>query len=83
MGMYDIVKGIKVYCHKCGNVITNEFQTKDFEYPVLHEYNIGDKVPVERDAEDYIEIHSMCETCNLFASLYVAINNDKLTDELV
>lgn len=83
MGMYDIVKGVKVHCHKCGNVITNEFQTKDFDYPYLHEYNTGDEVPINRDSEDYIEIHSICESCKLFASLYVAINDNTLTNELI
>lgn len=83
MGMYDIINGVTVYCHKCGNVITDEFHTKDFDYPILHEYNIGDEVPSNREDEDYIEIHSICKTCDLFTSLYVAIDNDILTDRLV
>ena len=78
MGMYDIVKGVTVYCSQCGKVIHNEFNTKDFPYPLLKIYNVGDKLPYNRDNEDYIEIHSICEHCELFSSVYINVKDNIL-----
>ena len=83
MGMYDIVSDATVYCHGCGKKITEEFQTKDFKYPSLHDYKIGDRVPDDREFEDCIEIHSICGNCNLFVGVHIAINSRMLTDKLV
>ena len=81
--MYDIVHGVKVYCHGCGKVITEEFHTKDFPYPSLHDYKVGDRVPDDREFEDCVEIHSICGNCKLFTGVHVAIDHRILTDRLV
>jgi len=81
MGMHDIVKGITVYCPQCGEIIEDEFQTKSFTYPSLHTYKVGDKVPMDRDDDEYIEIHTICGICNLFTGVYINVVNDILTDK--
>lgn len=81
MGMYDIIEGIPVYCPQCGKIITNSFHTKDFVYPAVKCYAVGDRVPTDREDDDFIEIHSICENCALFVSVYINIRNDTLTNE--
>lgn len=85
MGMYDIIEGVTVYCPKCGNVITNTFQTKDLAEPFLEHYKPGDEIPSDREFDDCIEIHSICGNCQLLTGVYVAVGvfNNILTDELV
>lgn len=83
MGMYDYIDNVTVYCPKCGNVITNNFQTKAFTEPFLDHYKPGDKISPNRIDEDCIEIHSICENCNLFTAVYLKVVDDVLTDELI
>jgi hypothetical protein len=83
MGMFDYVDNITVYCPKCGNVITNNFQTKDFVAPFLEHYSPGDEIPTDRDDEDYIEIHSICEECELFTGVYLKVVGNTLTNEII
>ena len=83
MGMFDYVDDITVYCQKCGNVITNDFQTKSFVGPFLEHYKPGDEIPTDRDDEDCIEVHSMCENCDLFTGVYLKVTGNILTNELI
>lgn len=82
MAMYDIIDGVTVYCPQCGKVITNNFQTKNFPYPMLNHYKVGDELPHNRDNEDYIEIHSICENCALFTGVYINVIDNILKDTL-
>lgn len=82
MGMYDIIDGITVYCAKCGKIVTNDFQTKDIERPFLEHYKPGDTIPKDREFENMLEIHSICEHCEFFVSVYIKILDDKVIAEL-
>jgi len=82
MGIYDIIDYIKVYCPKCGKIITNQFQTKDIDWPGLNHYKPGDIISKNRKYKNQMEIHTICEECKLFFGIYIKIKNNKLTDEL-
>lgn len=82
MGMYDVIDDITAYCPGCGKILKKDFQTKDLECMLDH-YKLGDFVPADRERESWIEIHTICEHCNLFVSVYLAVEDNKLTDKLV
>lgn len=80
--MFDTIDNITAYCPGCGKILRRDFQTKDLERMLDH-YKPGDFMPADREHESWIRIHTGCEHCDLFVRLYLAIENDKLTDKLV
>jgi thymidine kinase len=82
MGLYDTIDNIKAYCPKCGNEITNSWQTKDFLSCMDH-YKNGDEIPDDRIHKNWVEIHTICHECNLFVSLHLNVIGGLITDEII
>ena len=81
MGLYDVIDDVTVYCPQCGKQITDQFQTKSFVYMGLDHYKIGNKIPETGNNHDWIEIHAICDNCDLFVSVNLKVINGILTDK--
>ena len=82
LGMFDIIENLTIYCPQCGKVIEDELQTKSFEHPGLHHYKIGDKLSSDdRNYDDHIEVHGICDNCNLLTRVWLRVVDDILTAE--
>jgi hypothetical protein len=81
MGMYDTIDNITAYCPKCGNKITNSWQTKDFPSGLDH-YKPGNEIPDDRYYKDWVGIYTMCDECNLFINLKLNVIGGLITDEI-
>jgi hypothetical protein len=81
MGMYDTIDDIAAYCPKCGNMVNNSWQTNDLNSCLDH-YKPGDELPYNRAHEYWVEIHTICESCDLFISLKLNITATMITNEI-
>ena len=80
MGMHDYIDNITAYCPQCGEKLTDNFQTKDFERPFLDHYKPGDTIPEDREIESCVETYTICQNCHLLVNIALVVEDNILTD---